>query len=98
MIPVGDKASRVIPVGFYFALLARALDLGLNEDSTKKLQDQIAPVLHLAVVDDFLLPSSGMESMSSSVELATMESIISTCSSTQLPETISRDMHRSCSK
>ncbi|KAI3907315.1 hypothetical protein MKW98_010665 [Papaver atlanticum] len=79
LIPVGDKASRVIPVGFYFALLARALDLGLNEDSTKKLQDQIAPVLHLAVVDDFLLPSSGMESMSSSVELATMESIISTC-------------------
>ncbi|OVA15116.1 BTB/POZ-like [Macleaya cordata] len=79
LTPTGEKASRIVPVGFYFALLARALELGLSSDRKAKLQDQIASVLHLAVVDDFLLPASGTESISSSVELATMESIILTC-------------------
>lgn len=75
----GDKAKsrKVIPVGFYFALLSRSLELGLRSDSKVKLQDQITSLLHFAQVEDFLLPESGTVSMSSSMELATMESIIS---------------------
>nr|DAD20282.1 TPA_asm: hypothetical protein HUJ06_021745 [Nelumbo nucifera] len=78
LLPMGEKASRVIPVGFYFALLSRSIDLGIKDVSKKKLKDQIASLLHLAQVDDFLLPRSGSESISSSVEFVTMESIIST--------------------
>lgn len=74
LLPMGEKASRVIPVGFYFALLSRALEVGLRSD---KLQDQIASMLHFAQVEDFFHPKMGMESISSSIELATMESIIS---------------------
>ncbi|KAF6149632.1 hypothetical protein GIB67_011241 [Kingdonia uniflora] len=78
LILMREKASRVIPVGFYFSLLARGLHLGLKSDSMAKLQDQIAASLHLAVVCDFLLPESETESISSSVELATMQYIVST--------------------
>ncbi|KAK4577072.1 hypothetical protein RGQ29_027543 [Quercus rubra] len=74
LLPMGEKASRVIPVGFYFALLSRSLEVGLRSD---KLQDQIASMLHFAQVEDFFHPKMGMESISSSIELATMESIIS---------------------
>lgn len=77
LLPKGDKASKVIPVGFYFALLSRSLEFGLRTDSKAKLQDQITSLLHFSQVEDFLLPESGKESMSSSMELATMESIIS---------------------
>ncbi|XP_050247833.1 BTB/POZ domain-containing protein At5g48130 [Quercus robur] len=73
LLPMGEKASRVIPVGFYFALLSRSLEVGLRSD---KLQDQIASMLHFAQVEDFFHPKMGMESISS-IELATMESIIS---------------------
>ncbi|KAM3697035.1 hypothetical protein ACJW30_06G083600 [Castanea mollissima] len=74
LLPMGEKASRVIPVGFYFALLSRSLEVGLTSD---KLQDQIASMLHFAQMEDFFHPKMGMESISSSIELATMESIIS---------------------
>ncbi|XP_061361176.1 BTB/POZ domain-containing protein At5g48130 [Gastrolobium bilobum] len=77
LLPRGDKARKVLPVGFYFALLSRSLEFGLRTNSKAKLQDQITSLLHFAQVEDFLLPESGTVSMSSSMELATMESIIS---------------------
>ncbi|KAL2316568.1 hypothetical protein Fmac_030444 [Flemingia macrophylla] len=77
LLPVGDKARKVIPVGFYFALLSRSIELGLRTESKAKLQDQITSLLHFSQVEDFLLPESGTESMSSCMELVTMESIIS---------------------
>ncbi|KAJ1410891.1 SKP1/BTB/POZ domain superfamily [Sesbania bispinosa] len=77
LLPTGDKARKVIPVGFYFALLSRSLEFGLRTDNKVRLQDQITSLLHFAQVEDFLLPESGTVSMSSSMELATMESIIS---------------------
>ncbi|KAF9589301.1 hypothetical protein IFM89_022371 [Coptis chinensis] len=78
LLPMGEKVSRPIPVGFYFALISRALDLGLRSDTRTKLQNQIAATLHLATVDDFLFPKGDTESISSSVELATMANIVST--------------------
>ncbi|PIA58135.1 hypothetical protein AQUCO_00500225v1 [Aquilegia coerulea] len=77
LLPTGQKASRVIPVGFYLAMLARGLRLGLTSDSKARLQNQIANLLHLAIVDDFIFPQSHTELISSSVELATMENIVS---------------------
>ncbi|KAJ7964729.1 BTB/POZ domain-containing protein [Quillaja saponaria] len=76
LLPVSYKASKVIPIGFYFALLSRSLEVGLRSDSKAKLQDQIASLLHFTQVEDFLLPKSGTGSISSSMELTTMESII----------------------
>ncbi|KAK3184497.1 hypothetical protein Dsin_031783 [Dipteronia sinensis] len=78
LLPLGEKTSRAIPVGFYFALLARSLEVGLRNDIRVKLQEQIASVLHFARVEDFLLPDIRTESISSSSELAIMESIFST--------------------
>ncbi|XWS75858.1 hypothetical protein CRYUN_Cryun01aG0127900 [Craigia yunnanensis] len=81
LLPIGEKASRVIPVGFYFSLLSRSLEFRLRSDSKVKLQDQIASMLHFAQVEDFLLPQIGTEFFSSSKELATMKSIFSTFAS-----------------
>ncbi|KAK0589243.1 hypothetical protein LWI29_011522 [Acer saccharum] len=78
LLPLGEKTSRAIPVGFYFALLTRSLEVGLRNDIRAKLQEQIASVLHFARVEDFLLPDIRTESISSSSELAIMESIFST--------------------
>lgn len=78
LLPSGGKASRTIPVGFYFALLSRSLEIGVTSDSREKLQEQIAFVLHLAQVEDFLLPETETGSISFSKELAIMESIFST--------------------
>ncbi|XP_057955032.1 BTB/POZ domain-containing protein At5g48130 isoform X2 [Malania oleifera] len=78
LLRLGEKASRVIPVGFYFALLSRCLEVNLRSDTKTKLQDQIASLLHFARVEDFLLPRSTIDSISSSIELTTMESIFST--------------------
>ncbi|KAJ0053445.1 hypothetical protein Pint_01879 [Pistacia integerrima] len=78
LLPSGEKASRTIPVGFYFALLSRSLEIDLRSDSRVKLQEQIAFLLHFAQVEDFLLPETGTESISCSKELAIMESIFST--------------------
>ncbi|XP_042479318.1 BTB/POZ domain-containing protein At5g48130 [Macadamia integrifolia] len=77
LLPMGEKASRVIPVGFYFALLSKALHMSLKSESKIALQDQIVSLLQMAQVDDFLLPGSGIEAISSSMELVTMESIVS---------------------
>ncbi|KAH0983976.1 hypothetical protein GBA52_011153 [Prunus armeniaca] len=78
LLPMGEKASRSIPVGFYFAILSRSLEVGLRIDSRAKLQERIVSLLHFAQLEDFLFPKSETESISSSMELATMESIIST--------------------
>ncbi|KAH7511140.1 hypothetical protein JRO89_XSUnG0221000 [Xanthoceras sorbifolium] len=77
LLPLKEKASRAIPVGFYFALLTRSLEVGLRNDIRAKLQEQIASVLHFARVEDFLLADVGTDSISSSLELAIMESIFS---------------------
>lgn len=77
LLPIGGKAGRLIPVGFYFALLSRSLEVGLRNDHKVKLQDQIASMLQFARVEDFILPKMGTGSISSGIELATMESIIS---------------------
>ncbi|XP_022769941.1 BTB/POZ domain-containing protein At5g48130-like [Durio zibethinus] len=81
LVPIGEKASRAIPVGFYFSLLSRSLEFGLRSDSKTKLQDQIASMLHFAQLDDFLLPQIGTESLFSSKKLAAMKSIFSTFAS-----------------
>lgn len=78
LLPSREKASRTIPVGFYFALLSRSFEVGLRSDSKAKLQNQIVSLLHFTRVEDFLIPVNGIDSISSSVELATMESIFST--------------------
>ncbi|KAK6918753.1 NPH3 domain [Dillenia turbinata] len=75
LLPTAEKASRVIPAGFYLALLGRSLEIGLTGVSIEKLQDQIAVLLHLSHVEDFLLPGTETDSISASVELATMERI-----------------------
>lgn len=77
LLPIGGKASRVIPVRFYFALLSRSLEVGLENKSKARLQEQIASLLQFAQLEDFFLPASGTEVISSSKEVATMESIIS---------------------
>lgn len=77
MLPIGEKASKGIPVGFYFSLLSRSLELGLRNDSIEKLQQQILCLLNFAQVEDFLLPKTKTESISSCTELAMMESIFS---------------------
>uniref|UniRef100_A0A2C9UP56 NPH3 domain-containing protein n=1 Tax=Manihot esculenta TaxID=3983 RepID=A0A2C9UP56_MANES len=78
LLPVREKSRRVIPVRFYFALLSRSFEVGLRSESRAKLQDQIATQLHLAQAEDFLIPKTAVDSISSSMELATMESIFST--------------------
>lgn len=77
LLPNGEKGSRVIPVGFYFALLGRSFDLGGTSEGRARLQEKIVPILPLAHVEDFLLPKKVNESRTSSVEVATMESIFS---------------------
>ncbi|XVF21101.1 hypothetical protein REPUB_Repub12eG0061900 [Reevesia pubescens] len=81
LLPIGEKANRAVPVGFYFALLSRSLEFGLRSDSKVRLQDQIASMLHFAHVEDFLLPQIKTVSFSSSKELATMKSIFLTFAS-----------------
>ncbi|XP_022952397.1 BTB/POZ domain-containing protein At5g48130-like [Cucurbita moschata] len=76
LLPMGQRTSRVVPVGFYFALLSKSLEIGPKSNSLQKLLDQIASVLHFARVEDFLLPKAGTDSISSSIELATMEKIL----------------------
>ncbi|XP_048491248.1 BTB/POZ domain-containing protein At5g48130 [Beta vulgaris subsp. vulgaris] len=77
LLQVGVKISRVIPVGFYFALLAKSLELGGTSNERKeKLQEQIVHLLPLAHVEDFLLPKP-RECVSTSMEVSVMESIFS---------------------
>ncbi|KAL3624618.1 hypothetical protein CASFOL_031286 [Castilleja foliolosa] len=67
-------SSSRIPVGFYFSLLSKAVEiLGLRSDSVDKLRDRITSVLHLGRVQDFLSPTddglSVMETMFSTYYL-----------------------------
>ena len=79
LLPKGEKARRVIPVGFYLAMLGRILELGGGTSDTAKarLQDKIVALLPLAHVEDFLLPKKESGSMGSSVEVTVMDSIFS---------------------
>nr|XP_043618761.1 BTB/POZ domain-containing protein At5g48130 [Erigeron canadensis] len=91
LLQKGEKGSRIIPVGFYFRLLSRSLKLNLDKEYIIKLQNQISGVLHTAQVEDFLFPEKGIDDVSNSVEMATMESIFSTyvafnmCANNNLP-------------
>ncbi|KAK1396160.1 hypothetical protein POM88_006023 [Heracleum sosnowskyi] len=79
LLPMGEKASKAIPVGFYFSLLSRSLQFGLATNKIQeKLQDKIASILHTAFLEDFLFSATASDSFSSSIELATMENIFST--------------------
>ncbi|KAI3769565.1 hypothetical protein L6452_00674 [Arctium lappa] len=78
LLQMGEKGSRVIPVGFYFILLSRSLKLNLDKECTQKLQNQISGVLHMAQVEDFLLPESGIDDIPSNIKITTMETIFST--------------------
>lgn len=78
LLHMGEKGSRVIPVGFYFRLLSRSLKLNFDKEYTLRLQNQISGVLHMAQVEDFFLPENGIDDVSSSIEMAIMESIFST--------------------
>ncbi|KAL9242019.1 hypothetical protein vseg_016065 [Gypsophila vaccaria] len=75
LLLVGEKPSRAVPVGFYFSLLARCLELGGLNDERVRLQVQIVQLLPLAHMEDFLLPKKSNEPVSSSVEVSVMESI-----------------------
>lgn len=78
LLPLGEKASRAVPVGFYFALLSRSLQANIRSESRVKLQEQTVSLLHFAHVEDFLIPEIGTgSSVSSSMELAIMENIFS---------------------
>ncbi|XP_021751313.1 BTB/POZ domain-containing protein At5g48130-like [Chenopodium quinoa] len=79
LLHVGSKVSKIIPVGFYFALLARSLELGGSSmtEGKERLQQQIVFLLPLAHVEDFLLPKQLTESFTSSMEVGVMESIFS---------------------
>lgn len=78
LLPIGENASKIIPVGFYFSLLSKCLELGLTSDTIiAKLKDLIVSLLNTAFIEDFLLPTIETGSFSSSFELTTMESIFS---------------------
>ncbi|KAG1342174.1 BTB/POZ domain-containing protein [Cocos nucifera] len=77
LLPMGEKATRVVPGAFYFALLSRSLSLSLGNDSRAKLEHQVASLLHFAQIEDFPLPESSKESIASTAELKMMERILS---------------------
>ncbi|KAL9690260.1 hypothetical protein QQ045_010657 [Rhodiola kirilowii] len=88
LLPNGEKANRTIPVGFYLALLSKSLQIGVRVDSMKKLQDQIASLLHLAHVQDFLIPGDETESVSTSKELTAMKGIFSAFVSSSISQNL----------
>ncbi|KAK1318009.1 BTB/POZ domain-containing protein [Acorus calamus] len=50
-----EKGCGVVPVAFYFALLARAVELGVDEECEARLRGRVVSMLHLARAEDFLL-------------------------------------------
>ncbi|KAK4484300.1 hypothetical protein RD792_006877 [Penstemon davidsonii] len=72
LLPMG--ISKGIPVGFYLCLLSKSLELGLrnNDSNMEKLKNQIASLLHLARIEDLLLPKEG------GAQLSVMENIFTT--------------------
>lgn len=77
LLPVGEKAGRHVPIGFYFTLLSRSSDFSLRTGAKVKLFDHIATMLPFAQLDDLPLPEACKDSISSGVKLATMEKIVS---------------------
>ncbi|KAI4383219.1 hypothetical protein MLD38_009085 [Melastoma candidum] len=78
LLPMGEKAGRMIPVGFYLALLSRCMEFGLQSEVVGKLQDQIASMLPLAHLDELTFPKMEADRpVSGSIELAMMEAIFS---------------------
>lgn len=79
LLPLGDKTNKLIPVSFYFAMLSRSVNLGLDGQSRIRLEEEVASLLHFARVEDFLLPENGTdsESIASSTELKVMERVFS---------------------
>lgn len=74
LLNMGEKGSKVIPVGFYFILLSKSLKLDLDKEYTLKLQNQISGVLHMAQVEDFVETESG----TGGIEMEIIENIFST--------------------
>ncbi|XP_010445934.1 PREDICTED: BTB/POZ domain-containing protein At5g48130-like [Camelina sativa] len=66
-----DKAYRFIPVGFYFACLAR----NLKHETLVKLQYQIVSLLHTAHTENFIYPKAWSGNVAFSQELLTMENL-----------------------
>nr|CAD1832509.1 unnamed protein product [Ananas comosus var. bracteatus] len=95
LFPAEEKADGVIPVSFYFALLARSLSLKLSEKSREKLEHQVASRLQFARVEDFPLPESG--TIAFSPELKAMENIISNYASSNSGTDFNRSTHFSSS-
>lgn len=78
LLPIGENACKIIPVGFYFSLLSKCLEVGLTGDTfNAKLKDLIVSLSNTAFLEDFLLPTFETGSFSSSFELPTMKSIFS---------------------
>ncbi|XP_020590474.1 BTB/POZ domain-containing protein At5g48130 [Phalaenopsis equestris] len=79
LLPLGEKTSKVIPVGFYLAMLSRSVSLGLEGESTIRLEEEVASLLHFARVEDLLLPTNGDDpkAIVNSAELKVMERIFS---------------------
>lgn len=80
LLPIGDNNNNnnnnnnrgsskvIIPVGFYFALLSRSLEVEMRSESNEgKLEEQIMALLHLATVQDLLLLLHAPETMESIV-------------------------------
>lgn len=75
LLPMG---SKVIHVGFCFTLLSTCVELRMRNECVRKLQNQIASMLHLARVQDFDLLQNG------ATKLSIMESIFATYFSTNM--------------
>ncbi|ERM99642.1 BTB/POZ domain-containing protein At5g48130 [Amborella trichopoda] len=77
LLPLGKKTGRVIPVGFLFSLLSKALNLDLSSGRKEKLKAQITSLLHFAQKEDVFLPPKSVESITSSHEFETIVDIFS---------------------
>ncbi|CAN6470575.1 unnamed protein product [Victoria cruziana] len=75
LLPTGQKSGNVIPVGFFLSLLSRSLMVRSANDVKKKLQHQIAALLHLARFDELLFPEKDVQSISSSPEVEAMKKV-----------------------
>ncbi|CAI0432156.1 unnamed protein product [Linum tenue] len=81
LLALRGRGSRAVPMGFYFTLLSKSIELGLGNDNKAKLQDQRATLLQFAQVEGYLYPekrSSDSSSISSSEEVIVMEEIFHT--------------------
>ncbi|KAL8150985.1 hypothetical protein V2J09_020793 [Rumex salicifolius] len=76
LLPKGQKGSKVIHVGFYFSLLSRSIELGLESKIRNMIIKQIVIMLPMARFEDFLIPkANGDEPVSSTTEFKLMINI-----------------------